>query len=383
MTLLLDDQSTEPGTHALLIGVGDYPHLKDGSAAKLFKHHMNMGQLSSPPRSVAALARWFADPAQGFHNPDRPLRSMQALCSATPALQWPAAHGAAVVIDRAPMAAVMQAVNDWKDRASRNSQNLAVFYFCGHGLSFGEVQNTLLLEDFGANTNKPTANAIAFDELRLGLMRRCEARYQCHFIDACRTPPTGDYTDEYGDSDVGDAIVAGGLSRKLREKIAPVYFATGLASAAYGLAGQPSLFTQGLLRSFLGSASRDGDEHWEVRVPAVAEGINKCVESLAFQTQPQYCQPRDTGVEFVLHRLRTEPEVVVKVFMRDQALLPTSVLAYTHEQTDVRVERGPLDAPWWVPLPTGKYRFEAVSAAAVVIGQRVKHVAPPGAEVGL
>jgi hypothetical protein len=239
----------------------------------------------------------------------------------------------------------------------------------------------LLLEDFGRNSANPMADAVAFDELRLGLMRQCEARYQVHLIDACRNLPTREFTDLYGDTNSGDPVVAGGLSRKIRDKIAPVFFATGLAAAAYGLPNEASLFTQGLLRCLRGVGSRDADDHWEVTIPAIAEGINKCVESLAFQTQPQYCQPRDTGQSFILHRLRSDPEVIVKVFTRDQTLLSEAILAHINE-ANVRVERPPLSVPWWIPLPLGKYTFEAVRNA-VVIGQRSKHVSPPGADVGL
>lgn len=385
MTVLFDDGIAAPGTHGLLLGVGTYPFLKEGSApeAERFKLHMNMGQLSSPPRSVEALARWFLDAEGGFHNPERPLRSLQVLCSAVPPVALPGPGGAATVIAGARRAAVHQAILDWKARAGRHEENLAIFYFCGHGLSFGEIQNALLLEDFGANHADPMADAIAFDELRLGLMRHSAARYQVHFIDACRTLPTREFTDQYGDTSTGEAVVAGGLGRQMRDKIAPVFFATGLAAAAYGLPDQASLFTQGLLRCLRGVGSRDADDHWDVTVPAVAEGINKCVESLAFQTQPQYCQPRDTGQSFILHRLRSDPEVIVKVFTRDEALLPQTILAHISE-ANVRTERPPLGVPWWVPLPLGRYTFEAVSAAnAAVIGQRTKHVSPPGAEVGL
>lgn len=385
MTVLFDDGLAVPGAHVLLIGVGNYPFLKDGSTAEpeRFKLNMNMGQLSSPPRSLEQLAGWFVDDENGFHNPDRPLRSLQVFCSASPTLELAAPGGAKVAIAQAKTAAVHEAIVNWKTRADRHEENLAIFYFCGHGLSFGEIQNALLLEEFGGNDMNPMADAIAFDELRLGLMRQCEARYQVHLIDACRTLPTREFTDLYGDTNTGDRVVAGGLSRKLREKIAPVFFATGLAAAAYGLAGQASLFTQGLLRCFRGVGSRDADDHWEVTIPAVAEGINKCVESLAFQTQPQYCQPRDTGQTFILHRLRGDPEVIVKVFTRDETLLPQAILAHISE-ANVRIERPPLGVPWWVPLPLGKYTFEAVSVGnAVVIGQRSKHVSPPGAEVGL
>lgn len=385
MTVLLDDGQADPGTHVLLIGVGDYPYLKDGDDAKPFAMAMGMGQLSSPPLSVRALASWFMDAGTGFHNPDRPLRSLQVLCSADGPVLVKGADGVPHAVDRARMPAVKQAVIDWMARAGRNPENLAVFFFCGHGLAFGEAENALLLEDFGGNPVNPMADAVAFDSMRLGVLRHCVAKHQIHLIDACRTPPTKDFLDTYGNGAAGDPIAAAGLSRKLRDKIAPVYFATGLASAAYGLNGQPSLFTQGLLQSMRGPASRDKDDHWEVQVPALAEGINKCVASMSFQVQPQYCQPHETGPELMIHRLRADPEVIVKVFTRDPNLLPRAILAHVDEVTQARAERPPDPAPWWVALATGSYRFEALAAGdkTQVLGQRSRYVMPPGVEVGL
>ncbi|BCA26730.1 caspase family protein [Metapseudomonas otitidis] len=386
MTVLLDDGKADPGTHVLLIGVGRYPFLNDGGdPANLFPLHMGMGQLSSPPLSVSAFATWLMDSGAGFHNPDRPLRSLQVLCSADVPVSIRDSSGTLQVVQSAQMHLVRQAVRDWMKRAGRNPENMAVFFFCGHGLAFGEVENALLLEDFGGDHGNPMADAIAFDSMRLGVMRHCGANHQVHFIDACRTPPNKHFLATYGDKATGDPIAAAGLSRDLRNKIAPVYFAAGLASAAYGLDGQPSLFTQGLLQSMHGPASRDKGNHWEVQVPALAEGINKCVASMAFQVQPQYCQPRDTGPELMIHRLRADPKVVVKVFTHDLNLLPQTVLAHIDEGTQKREVRSPAPSPWWVTLPAGAYRFEALDAAdtAQVLGQRRKYVMPPGAEVGL
>lgn len=385
MTVLLDDGHVDPGTHVLLIGVGDYPYLKDGDDARRFEMSMGMGQLSSPQLSVRALATWFMDTAAGFHNPDRPLRSLQVLCSADGPVQMDGPDGASHAVDRARMPAVKQAVMGWMARAGRNPENLAVFFFCGHGLAFGEAENALLLEDFGGNLPNPMADAIAFDSMRLGVLRHCAANHQIHLVDACRTPPTKEFLDTYGNNATGDPIAAAGLSRKLRDKITPVYFATGLASAAYGLNGQPSLFTQGLLQAMRGPASYDKDDHWEVQVPRLAEGINKCVASMSFQVQPQYCQPHETGPELMIHRLRAEPEVIVKVFTRDLYLLPQAILAHVDEDTHVREERLPDPAPWWVALSMGSYRFEALAASdkTRVLGQKIKYVMPPGVEVGL
>jgi hypothetical protein len=386
MTMILDEQSAEPGTHALLIGVGDYPWLADGSKpqAERFSHPMKMGQLSSPPLSVEALANWLTDANNGFNNPERPLRSLELLCSAATPFTWTPPGGAAMPIDRAERATAAKAIVDWKRRADRNPENIALLYFCGHGLAFSASQNSLLLGDFGSNGADPMVDAIAIDSLRLGLQRHCAARYQCLFIDACRNPPTTQFIDTFGDENAGAAVIAGGVKRTIGEKLAPVYFATGLASVAYGQPDQPSIFMQGLLKSFRGVASREAADHYAVIFEALAEGINKCVESLAFAKVPQFCQAYEAGYPFALHHVRGDPEVIVKVFTKDERLLPAAILSHTRQDTNKHVERPPQPAPWWVPLPLGKYVFKAVSAqGAALIGEASRDVAPPGGQVAL
>ena len=87
----------------------------------------------------------------------------------------------------------------------------------------------------------------------------------------------------------------------------------------------------------------------------------------------------------MIHRLRANPEVIVKVFTRDPNLLPQAILAHVDEVTQARAERPPDPAPWWVALATGSYRFEALDAGdkTLVLGQRSRYVMPPGVEVGL
>jgi len=181
--------------------------------------------------------------------------------------------------------------------------------------------------------------------------------------------------------------VAGGLSRKLRGKAVPVYYAAGLGAYAYGQPGKPTLFTQGLLRAFRGSASREAGNGWEVVSVAIAEGVNKCVESLAFQKMPEYCQSREASRPLTLHRLRDAPEVVVKVSLSDQARLVDALLSCeSMPPAPALNERRepPSAAPWWLHLPRGVYAFSATSHTdQSAIGRLEKHVAPPGAEVML
>ena len=227
-------------------------------------------------------------------------------------------------------------------------------------------------------------HAIAFAGMRLGLQHQCAASFQCHFIDACRTPPTDAFLDAYGGDSSGSRVIAGALTRDIRDRLSPVSFATGLLSAAYGQPGQPSIFMQGMLKCFRGVGSREAVDHYAVIPEAVGEGINKCVESLAFSKVPQFCQPQEAGHLFTLHRIRGDPEVLVKLFTRDEGQLANAVFSHTKDGTGQRVERPPQPAPWWVPLPLGRYLFEAVlNPGAAPIGKLTRDVQPPGAQVAL
>lgn len=68
---------TGPATHAIVIGVGAYPHLI-GGAGPLTNRNEGMAQLSSPPLSARALAEWLIE---SLHDPSKPLATVALLLS--------------------------------------------------------------------------------------------------------------------------------------------------------------------------------------------------------------------------------------------------------------------------------------------------------------
>ena len=66
-----------PATHALVVGVGAYPHLNGGSG-RLSEQHDGMAQLTSPPLSARAFASWLLSE---FKHPHKPLGSVALLLS--------------------------------------------------------------------------------------------------------------------------------------------------------------------------------------------------------------------------------------------------------------------------------------------------------------
>jgi hypothetical protein len=254
MTLVVDTRSKQAATHVVLIGVGDYPYLKGGAQRRrLFEHHENMGQLRSPPHSVIALANWFAS---HLANPDRPLGSLEVLVSGGPAAYSLPGKQKKLRLQTADIGTLEVALKAWADRCDRNPDNLAVFYFCGHGVASGQEQS-LLLQDFGHDAGSPFRDALAFSQFRVG-MRSRRVRNQCFFVDACRSV-SETYLLQYGQNFVGMPVISSALTAVLPGTQSQVFFASELGSAAYGRDGRPSVFAEGLLAALNGMAASQDD----------------------------------------------------------------------------------------------------------------------------
>ena len=144
-----------------------------------------LGQLTSPPRSALELIDLFAGSDPGSWR--APLGTVDALISPHPAdpQPRPGMHFA-----EPTMANIERAFDAWWDGADRNADNVAILYFCGHGIE-GDEQY-LLASDFGATEHRPWSNAIAIDSTIKGRWHN-RAQTRCVFIDACRevTPVIG------------------------------------------------------------------------------------------------------------------------------------------------------------------------------------------------
>ena len=66
-----------PATHALVIGVGSYPHLLGGSGPRCADNE-GLGQLKSPTASATVFANWLIEE---FANASKPLASLAMLIS--------------------------------------------------------------------------------------------------------------------------------------------------------------------------------------------------------------------------------------------------------------------------------------------------------------
>jgi hypothetical protein len=323
-----------PGVHALVVGVGDY---EDAA----------MPKLESATNSALAFADW-------LHTkqvmPEAKLGSIAVLASQP--------SGAALVWQGKELASpthknVKKAVDAWFLRAGTNPQNVAVFYFCGHGIELGGGKQSLLLEDVDlSSAGNPFSFTIDFAEFLRG-MDCCGARRQVFIIDACRELPAGmaRWTDTVP---AGDMLVTYNWEarRKLQPRKAPVLQAAAPSQKAW--AGERcGWFTEALLTVLEGAGGNnrlsDTPDQYPVNTREIADTIAFLVkhELLASPVGPQ--TPRRTGDDdFDLH---LPNPLVVPVVVTANAAQPF------HATCPPAVRHVGVMPPWRSRLPVGDYNF--------------------------
>ena len=300
---------TGPAVHALVIGVGHYPHLIGGGGPPMTKTE-GMGQLTSAPVSARMFAEWLL---AGMRNPaGRPLATLRLLVSEKPARPF---RHALLNTKAKPRPAtgpeVDQAILEWRKDLDSDEGNLGVFFFSGHGVTAGLNQG-LLLSDLGVNDGDPFASAIRLEGFHLG-MGRTRAREQVYFIDACRSHSYG-LADTYGGG--GRVYVTPDPSIvHSRPRAAPIFNATLQGEKAFGVRKKPSFFTQALLDAFEGAGSDNTDDEnvWLVETATLSRGVEFLVGEAGRRfglTQAQVT-PTDHASRLELHRLSGAPKVPV------------------------------------------------------------------------
>lgn len=314
--LLFHDNADRAGTHVLLIGIGAYPYLEDGSDYDPMEHEkyaMGMGQLAAPPHSMRLLSDWFLE---HYANPDRELASVALLLSEDEPSTYahPRVEGGERLVPRGTIDEVRKAVVAWRRRAAGRRDNGLVFAFCGHGIQSGNP--VLLCRDYNEIPESRFQGAIDFDEFRVALASN-QPDTQLFLIDACRTKANDDSL--LGKTAPGNALLDP-LSLEERDNapaIQSVQFATSLYTEAWGRADGPSLFTEALLKALAGGAAESAQDWWvtsgrlhSVLVTYLARiaGAENVIQRPATQSEDfKICRPGAIPVELYV---RTEdPEV--------------------------------------------------------------------------
>lgn len=359
--VIWSDDSATVGTHALVIGVGEYPHLIGGAAPASATDGLR--QLSSPPVSARAFARWLLS---DYRCPGKDLASLSLLTSEpAPTPFTDPRTGDQRPVATAGVKEIVTAVRAWKERGDSSADNRLFFYFCGHGISEGDDM-ALLAREFSLDDPNPLEGALDFRRLVDGL-RKCRASQQIYFVDACRAS-SDVLISQSGGAYAGQVPFLGGM-RPLEwpRRDAITYYATLSGDLAYARPGTVSLFTEAMLRALRGAGSDDADGAWWVNTSRLHEAITH------FMNQPVFAGTA-AGVQvpavsampvFPLHHVADGPLVPVYV-----GCVPSEANASAEfvcrqggqercHRTPAEIDPNDPTKVWLVDLPAGSYEFEA------------------------
>lgn len=327
-----------PRTHALIIGVGWYPHLPGGGGKQL-EQNEGLGQLSSPPVSARVMADWMID---RFDNPDRPLGSVRLLTSekgkaktfTNPRTQQEYSP------QLATLQAIDQAVDEWFAAGNTDPENMLLFYFCGHGIGT-QLLLSLLAHDFGVDPENALEAAIDFQRFRLG-MNRCAAKYQVFFVDACRSFAD---TTVYAEGFAGQPLKAPSGSAVAKQQ--PIYYSTLLGANAFGEKNRPSYFAQALLDAFRGTGADRASGDWRVNTNRLQEAL---ATQMTRRMRPQLASVDNLSQRFDIHHLKDTPKIPVIVSCIPPELSTKVKLACRLKGKLVHERVKPNKKPWEIEL---------------------------------
>ena len=360
-----------PATHVLIMGVGTYPHLNGGTGLLTTKHG-GMGQLTSCPESARAFATWVI----AEFNPPAPLASVALLLSEpTPAhFTHPTTHD---ILDVAPATIdnIETALNAWRDRGDSGAGMRLVLFFSGHGIAAGR-DLTLLAQDYGAKRHNPLDGAFDFRNL-FDSMELSTAREQLYFVDACRV---GSRSLLSAGQNNGRPIFQQDMLAPSPPVIrrAPTFYSALPGERAFGLPGEPSVFTRALLEGLRAYGADDTDDgQWQVTPTRLSDALEEIMALQAPELGRLPVPAAEHHGRVVIHSLSTPPDGLAIVECDPGEAMSSATLS-CFEDTAVRARREPANQAWALRLPEGRYRFVADFPAGPYAHSEVdRRVHPP------
>jgi hypothetical protein len=367
MTLLYNARLAEEDsqTHALIIGVNAYPHMPGGQKedAAPAPKHFGLSQLTSPVASAAALTNWLLE---HHNNPNARLGSIELLLSPgkyTPsgeaAIKLGSTAGTSITVDEGTFDAIEKATGRWYIRANKHRDNVALFYFCGHGLEASD--RYLLPADFGANPLNWTANIINLTET-YNNMDRCLAKTQCFFIDACRDHPQ-ELQAQAALTSVGRPLI-GPQPGSILDRDWRIYHAAAPGQSAAGPPNRESYFTWALLACLAGMGAREQTGIYApVDHDSLGSALRELIDRLAEEKQlPLRCAVGgDLLLPFPadLHLATTPVDVLTIIQCQPANAHRVAQLALVDSAGTNASRKQPGEQPWRLIVKAGECSVEA------------------------
>jgi hypothetical protein len=342
-------------THALVIGVGEYPHFRGGSLydTQPAKRNLGLKQLTSPPISAKEFAHWLI---VSLDNPVAPLGSVELLLAPSQSSYVPP-NSPAVPVEAATFGNIETAFDRWFARCDQHAGNIAVFYFCGHGLERETMW--LLASDCGAKRNRPWENAIDFNLTRRALQGNCQARAVYCFLDACRDAPLELSKDL---APFARPLKQPELSRGGVPDVT-ILKAAAIGEQAHAPAGDVSYFTKALIRCLdsLGAASPYDGRKWRVSSSSLALAVQKLMErtKVAGGLRGKCARSGESWESTIFHEMSGTPKVMTTISYIPVAALASAELSLTGTGGRPTCRRPPSTEPWDLEAEAGDYDVAA------------------------
>jgi hypothetical protein len=363
-----------PGTHALVIGVSDYP-FADGPYASALGASFELQNLTTAARSASDVAAWLLNE---YCNPDAPLASLRVLLS--PA-EGESIHPDIAVHLNGPAparrAAVEADLGQFRSDCRNNRQNVAFVYIAGHGIQFNKRGAVVLLHDFGdpAHINE-LQGAIDVVGCHAGMDENGIAQTQVWFCDACRQEPAIARRFERLE---GALTLSEGIGQV---SASPLFLASSSRENAFAEIGGTSIFSQALLWALRGGGAAGPDKdicgQWHVGTTKLIRVLPPKVTSiLADHAVDQHVDVAGRVLEVVAQRFTAPPPVDVVVNLRPEDAQPPPTAQVRFNATEP-----PLDVPAAWPLrfrgPAGLYLLSVMVQPPFAHGaSKIIDAAPP------
>lgn len=266
MPSLIPEDLTQPGTHALIVGVSAYLHLEDGIAPTPTGIAFQMEQLSAAARSASEFAAWLL---KDYRCDRAPLRSLRVLLSPSPGEVVHPDIAALLNGDfSATRANVSTALGEFRNACNANTDNVAIVYIAGHGVQLSKHGAIVLLHDFGSSAFlNELDGAIDMAGVHGGMNHPNTARTQFWFVDACRQKPAIARRFETLDKSPITLAEPTGTT-----ETSPLFLAATTGKEAYARVGGVTLFNEALLWALKGNAAigPEGNvNNWHVPVTSL------------------------------------------------------------------------------------------------------------------
>jgi len=316
--LVVDNRAAlagKPGLHAFIVGMSDYPHLlePDPNNPDNSAPHFGLRKLASPALSACRIAR-----ALSLWSPTLTVRlaTVRLLLAASPE-EHLADHSLAKGAGRPSWDNFAAAAARWREDVASHPDNIAVFYFGGHGAQQRVPNLVLLLEGFGDGVGGYLNHGVDAHRLMRGMVASkahpTMGRRQLFMFDACRfTPPAMVAQEVEKVRDIWPPV-----DTDKDDRNCTVLYATAPGRLSYGIRGRTSLFA----RAFIRAINRQGAQEdrgiigtnartWSVCATSLAASINELVK---LDTNEQSVEQAGARPDFVLRELFRPPRIKISL----------------------------------------------------------------------